>query len=63
MALMELKLEGTNLVMQENVTNIRDRGRLAGAGVRVTGRLLWTLPLLLSCILLAMRFSLRIRRS
>lgn len=24
MALMELKLEGTNLVMQENVTNIRD---------------------------------------
>lgn len=44
MALMELKLEGTNLVMQENITNIRDRGRLAGAGVCVTGHLLWTLP-------------------
>lgn len=40
---MDLKLEGINLVMQENVTNIRNRGRLvSGAGMGVTGRLLWT---------------------
>lgn len=40
---MDLKLEGINLVMQENVTSIRNRGRLvSGAGMGVTGRLLWT---------------------
>lgn len=41
--LMDLKLEGINPVMQENVTNIRKQGRLAWGGVFETGHLLWSL--------------------
>lgn len=55
MVLMELRLEGTDLVMQENVRNIRNHGRLAwGVCDRAFALGSPTTPLLLSCVLLAM---------
>lgn len=54
MVLMELRLEGTDLVMQENVTNIRNHGRLSWGVCDRAFALDSPTPLLLSCVLLAM---------
>lgn len=54
MVLTELRLEGTDLVMQKNVGNIRNRGRLAWGVCDRAFALGSPTPLLLSCVLLAM---------